>query len=686
MRVRLASLLVLLLAAAASADLVYLAGGRRIKGAVVRDDESQVVVNTYNSRHPEAALGTETFPRAQVRKIVREEDPLHEYRRRSAGASTAEAHLELAAFCEEHRLNAERQRELLRAFALDPASEAVRKEISATKAERLVRAEPTLNPRLREALAAYLAEEDAGRRKTARAEIRKTFGYDPGDLYLERAWRSARAPRGLREDMPLTLRARDIKAVYTLLVPKGYDPVTPTPLVVGLHGGGPGGKERDKVVGSGRQAMVKFGRAASSRGWIAVCPTAIRAGWGAKVNRELILTLIEEISLRYNVDRNRIYLVGHSMGGFGTFAVGPAHPELFAAIAPMSGGGAGGSMRKLKDTRTGIYIYHSADDNVCRVAGSRVPADSLRDLEADFVYTEVNGAGHGIASGVVKDIFDFFAVRTLARGKGRRFTSTHEPDPSFLAKVTRDEKTYLGDPLAATPARASDDAKRKELLSGLRKGGGAAKEAADALISLADPKTRKPLGDLAASPRWDPDVRAEACRVLGRIGDEGSVRALGAALRAEEAKVRDAAARALGALGLPKGLAPLLRSLDTEWADLDRRRIAGNHFHYSDWEVLLRSFAIRARALAELGDPAAVGPLRRVVIDKVLGGDWQVYASARAGQDANRPRRACALAVCESLETLGGADAAAAIRELRKRRNDDAKVVRRCDQALEKLE
>ena len=140
MRTTVSLVLVLTLAAAALADVVHVAGGRKIRGAVVSEDETEVVVNTYNSRHPGAVLGTERFPRSRVKRIDREVVPLHEYRRRAAAATSVRDHLDLAAYCEEHRLKVERERELLRAFAKAPEDEAVRKEISPSKAERLIRA------------------------------------------------------------------------------------------------------------------------------------------------------------------------------------------------------------------------------------------------------------------------------------------------------------------------------------------------------------------------------------------------------------------------------------------------------------------------------------------------------------------------------------------------------------------
>lgn len=50
-----------------------------------------------------------------------------------------------------------------------------------------------------------------------------------------------------------------------------------------------------------------------------------------------VLEVIRDVSKHYRVDPDRIYLMGHSMGGYGTNNVGTHHPELFAAMAPAEG-------------------------------------------------------------------------------------------------------------------------------------------------------------------------------------------------------------------------------------------------------------------------------------------------------------------------------------------------------------
>lgn len=123
-----------------------------------------------------------------------------------------------------------------------------------------------------------------------------------------------------------------------------YDPATPTGLVIMLHGGG----------GSGtfNSAMLPQ---LDSRGWIVAAPDGrlwnlFNQGcswkWSAAYvdspdpdvgpGERDILDVIEWARANYNIDPNRIYLTGFSMGGRGTYQIGLRNPDLFAAIAPQS--------------------------------------------------------------------------------------------------------------------------------------------------------------------------------------------------------------------------------------------------------------------------------------------------------------------------------------------------------------
>lgn len=67
---------------------------------------------------------------------------------------------------------------------------------------------------------------------------------------------------------------------------------------------------------------------------------------------------------REDVDENRVYLTGNSMGGYGTWALAMAHPELFAAIVPICGGGLAWNAAMLKDVP--VWAFHCVGDDLVK--------------------------------------------------------------------------------------------------------------------------------------------------------------------------------------------------------------------------------------------------------------------------------------------------------------------------------
>ena len=51
------------------------------------------------------------------------------------------------------------------------------------------------------------------------------------------------------------------------------------------------------------------------------------------------MAVVDYLKDSYNIDTRRIYLTGHSMGGYGTWRTASLYPERFAAIVPICGGG-----------------------------------------------------------------------------------------------------------------------------------------------------------------------------------------------------------------------------------------------------------------------------------------------------------------------------------------------------------
>lgn len=666
---RAALALAVLLAAAAAVrgqTVVQVKGGGALRGRLhSAPDAEEIVLNTFHSRSPVMTLGVERIPRAKVKRIETVDPPLARWAeaRRRVAPDDAAGLRDLGRLLEEGGFRPLALDEYVRAAAADPSGR-LGPEIFRDAWGKTSRSDPRLNPALRDLLAAFLAEPDAAARRQLHARAASEAGFERTLVHLERARRSKARATGRHNDRTLTLRSRTEKGVYTLFVPSGYDPLVPHPLVLGLHGGGPAGKDGKDVVGSGASAMNFYEHEAARRGLIVVCPTAVQAPWSAPANESFVLTVLEEILLHWNVDENRIYLTGHSMGGFGTWAFGPKLAHLFAAIAPMAGGGSN-NLKRLADTGTGIYIYHGADDPVVGVGDSRRAAESLRKDAADFVYTEIPDSGHGCPREVVEECFDYFEAHRLHAAPGRAargtFTPTRTSLSSFDRRVTADEKTYLGDPLVDDEAAAGSP---EALLRDLRRGGGNAEEAAAKLGALRDPRTFAALESLAGDAEGARDVRCAAATALGAIGRPESIPALAKACAAEDPVVVAAAARALGAIGDRRGLPALDRALRSAATLLKSKLVGADRIGFTDWEKVHDLTRAVVEALARVGNAATAKTLADFPAERLLLADFRVDYTTRAGQDPEAPRRELGRAVLAALRALDAAGSAAVIDRL----------------------
>ena len=101
---------------------------------------------------------------------------------------------------------------------------------------------------------------------------------------------------------------------YLLYLPAEYKESQKWPLVVYLHGGGASGENLLYVRAEGLTNQIERGKHFP---FILLSPQSLRRGW----DPELIVALIEHVSSTLPVDRDRVYLTGCSMGGFGTWNV-----------------------------------------------------------------------------------------------------------------------------------------------------------------------------------------------------------------------------------------------------------------------------------------------------------------------------------------------------------------------------
>jgi predicted peptidase len=220
---------------------------------------------------------------------------------------------------------------------------------------------------------------------------------------------------------------------YALFVSSKVSPNKKNPLIVTLHG--LGGTHTtmmranaiDLAEAGGYILLAPMGY--NPRGWYGIPagpPRAGGAGRGANANdppnlRELsekdTMNVLALIRKEFNVDDQRIYLMGHSMGGAGTYYLAVKYPDIWAAIGVLAPAAFGLQPSSLSAVpKLPVIVIHGDMDEAVPVSLSRTWVEEMKARKMTYQYIEVPGGTHGsvITSGQ-PDIFAFFAKYTKGR-------------------------------------------------------------------------------------------------------------------------------------------------------------------------------------------------------------------------------------------------------------------------------
>lgn len=204
---------------------------------------------------------------------------------------------------------------------------------------------------------------------------------------------------------------------YRLYIPKNYDCGEMYPVVIFLHGAGERGTDNEKQLKLGIQDMfndtespiydsiVIAPQCPEDRQWV-YTPWA-NGNYSAETigesrELEMVLEILDRITETYNVNLDRVYVTGPSMGGFGTWDLLMRHGARFAAGIPVCGGGDPNYAKKLK--RIPIMTFHGSDDTAVPVTGTRIMyASIIKEGGENISYTEFDGCGHNVWDKVYSD-------------------------------------------------------------------------------------------------------------------------------------------------------------------------------------------------------------------------------------------------------------------------------------------
>ena len=224
---------------------------------------------------------------------------------------------------------------------------------------------------------------------------------------------------------------------YRLMKPIDFDPSKTYPLILSLHGAGGRGTQNIKSLRNWNEFLAdeelrrkhpSFVLAPQSNGrWldntskvklypkpgsftIDDLPESMRKFGPKLIERieeagnedEPVYGVLDEVlefidtklSKQYRIDADRVYVLGHSMGGMGTFTAVYQHPDRFAAAIPSAGFFPPWlDAKRIQDVP--LWIFHGKPDKVVDYMGSRHVFDQLNKLNGNAKLTTLPGTGHG---------------------------------------------------------------------------------------------------------------------------------------------------------------------------------------------------------------------------------------------------------------------------------------------------
>ncbi len=232
--------------------------------------------------------------------------------------------------------------------------------------------------------------------------------------------------------------AGNINMEYGLYIPTTYNKDKKTPLVVALHG-----------LGSGVKYMMEYNNLvelAEEYGYIVVTPNGYNwyGGFGAwgqgndfakilqhaspvgknikdlpnnlgELSEKDVLNVLDIVKKDYNIDENRTYLVGQSMGGAGVLHLVSKYPEKWTAFGAMAPGILfdmdAETLKTAKDI-PGIMVAGDADKMI-KISDVRKWRDKMKELQMNYEYIEVKGGTHGSAGREnIDKVFEFLSKQS----------------------------------------------------------------------------------------------------------------------------------------------------------------------------------------------------------------------------------------------------------------------------------
>ncbi len=194
---------------------------------------------------------------------------------------------------------------------------------------------------------------------------------------------------------------------YRLLKPEKIEAGKEYPVVLFFHGAGERGNDNVNQLKYFPTWMAEPERRAKFPCFVIAlqCPANqkwVDRPWDKKTSQPMLaemsepmrnaVEILDEVIAHNPVDKDRVYLTGMSMGGYGAWDLAARMPERFAAVAPICGGGDEKQAERL--AKLPIWVWHGGADPVVPVERSRQMIEAIKKAGGSPKYTELPGVGH----------------------------------------------------------------------------------------------------------------------------------------------------------------------------------------------------------------------------------------------------------------------------------------------------
>lgn len=200
----------------------------------------------------------------------------------------------------------------------------------------------------------------------------------------------------------------DVSMPYRLYVPQNYTKNKAYPTIVLLHGAGERGNDNEAqlihviqdlfdVHSATRESIIIMPQCPSGKRWVETDWSKGNYDSSVIVEEQLgtVMKILDSIKAEYNVDADRTYAMGLSMGGFGTWNLLMNHSDVFAAGIPICGGADPNKADILKDIP--IWTFHGTADGTVPYAGTKEMYDTIVKAGGQKItFTTYDGAGHNV--------------------------------------------------------------------------------------------------------------------------------------------------------------------------------------------------------------------------------------------------------------------------------------------------